>query len=500
MNLFEHILRSITWTLVHSIWIGLPVALAAGLVILFTKNRSAAVRYSLLCLLFFALSGATLLTFVLELNFEGKGAGSAIYSSGIILFEYAVSLQPATIAANFINQHSVWIVGVWSIVMMLRLARLLLDAVYVNRLRSRLIYQSENNWQLTIQELSATLGIKKKVRLFESAMTKIPVMIGHARPLILVPVGLLTQLSPAQAEAVLLHELAHIRRHDYMVNYLQRIAGLFLFFNPAYLWLSARLRRERENCCDDMAIAVTNDKVGYVEALVNFRERTLSPGQYALGLFGKRKPLLQRVKRLVYGKNEGLSLGDAIFFIAGIGFLVLTFSGSAGSFLASGNESNQIAEFVAPAQSPATEVAAKAEQKQRTVRRTMRRIRPTVIPDDRTASAPASIPTADEQKPADMPAQSSPMEGREPQRNEERDHILEQRRLAEVHRQRAAESRKANEERLHQAQRDRIAAGIEKSKAASYRQHAVLQAQRSRLAGEDMELRRLREINLQPRR
>src|SRR4029077_10699398 len=98
-------------------------------------------------------------------------------------------------------------------------------------------------------------------------LVDVPTVVGWLRPAILLPIAALAALSPAQVEAILAHERAHIRRHDCAMNVLQTIAETLLFYHPAVWWLSKRIRVEREHCCDDVAIAVCGDPVGYAQAL-----------------------------------------------------------------------------------------------------------------------------------------------------------------------------------------------------------------------------------------
>jgi hypothetical protein len=139
--------------------------------------------------------------------------------------------------------------------------------------------------------------------------------------MILVPVGILANFPPSQVEAVLLHELAHIRRHDYMVNFIQRISELIFFFNPGLLWISALMRNERENCCDDIAILNTSDRLKFVNALISFREHSMKSQTYALGLFKNKNQLFGRVNRIVNGKSRSLSVFELAFF--GLNFILL---------------------------------------------------------------------------------------------------------------------------------------------------------------------------------
>ncbi|RYZ26388.1 MAG: M56 family metallopeptidase, partial [Chitinophagaceae bacterium] len=131
----------------------------------------------------------------------------------------------------------------------------------------------------------------------------------------------------SEVQAVLLHELAHIRRHDYLVNYLQRVAETLLFFNPGLLWVSSLLRAEREACCDEIAIEQTGNKRQFVEALIRCKENALSSPAFSLGLFGNRNQLLQRLNRIVLNRNKSLSPFEASFFGVSILILSLVLSG-----------------------------------------------------------------------------------------------------------------------------------------------------------------------------
>jgi Zn-dependent protease with chaperone function len=102
-------------------------------------------------------------------------------------------------------------------------------------------------------------GIARPVALLESCFTDAPVLIGYWRPVILLPLGCLTGLSAAQVECILLHELAHVMRHDYIVNLLQSLVEGLLFYHPAVWWVSRVVRAERENCCDDRVVELMGD-------------------------------------------------------------------------------------------------------------------------------------------------------------------------------------------------------------------------------------------------
>jgi len=118
-----------------------------------------------------------------------------------------------------------------------------------------------------LRTLAARMAVRMQVRLAESAHTAVPMVVGWVRPVILVPIGLFVGMPPHHIEAILAHELAHIRRYDSLVNLLQVLAESFLFFHPAVWWVSRRIRIEREFCCDDAVVDVCGTPAEYARAL-----------------------------------------------------------------------------------------------------------------------------------------------------------------------------------------------------------------------------------------
>jgi len=147
-----------------------------------------------------------------------------------------------------------------------------------------------------MERLSRRLALSRPVRLLESAVLDVPVALGLLKPAVLLPVSTLTGLSIRQIEALLAHELAHVRRNDYLVNLLQSAAETLFFFHPAVWWVSRRIRAERENCCDDLAVFATGDARVYAGALVDLEERRA--GRTTLALAADGGDLLRRVARL----------------------------------------------------------------------------------------------------------------------------------------------------------------------------------------------------------
>ncbi|MEI9809870.1 MAG: M56 family metallopeptidase [Bacteroidota bacterium] len=205
---------------------------------------------------------------------------------------------------------------VWVIFFLANCIKISAGLAGIHRLRTYRTY-SADEWQTKLNYLSKNIGIYQSVRLLQSGWVKVPVAVGFFKPVILVPLGLLSNLPADQVETILLHELAHIRRRDYLVNILQRFTEAVFFFNPAILWISSLIRQEREACCDDIVVANTTHKGSYLEALVSFQEYS-SGSQYAMGISSKKHYLLNRVKRMLTRENKKLDLMEKILLIIGV--------------------------------------------------------------------------------------------------------------------------------------------------------------------------------------
>ncbi|TDX01239.1 M56 family metallopeptidase [Dinghuibacter silviterrae] len=335
------LLNSLCWTLVHSLWEGLLAALFAGAVLLLTRRSSAAIRYRLLTWIFFAFVAGVGITLAWELSRTEAGAfasvavatvppghvgptASSAASSAASFAAAARATQPAahTPAAveamirafsAFCDTHALLIVSIWFVILLGKLLQTGWSLTYVRRIRRNNVRPPKAPWPGRLRELAELLGLRRPVTLLESGLVRVPMVVGHLKPIILVPMGILTRLPQDQLEAVLLHELAHIHRRDYLVNLLQGVVEAFLFFNPFVWWLSALIREEREHCCDDIAIAATRNKTQFINALVAFQEYSLSAPAYAVAFPGRRYYLLDRVKRIVNNRNKTLNAMEKLF-------------------------------------------------------------------------------------------------------------------------------------------------------------------------------------------
>jgi len=164
---------------------------------------------------------------------------------------------------------------------------------------------------------SQRLGLRRATRVLQSTLVEVPVVAGYFRPVILVPMSVISGLPVSRLEAILAHELAHVRRHDYLVNLLQTLLETVFFYHPAVWWLSRQIRNERENCCDDLAVVVVGNGVDYSRALLAVAELHRPSTALALGVRGGS--LLGRVRRILGGEPSQHLVGGGM--LVGLGLV-----------------------------------------------------------------------------------------------------------------------------------------------------------------------------------
>ncbi len=198
-----------------------------------------------------------------------------------------------------------WLAPLWIVGVCLFYMRYAASWLPLYGIRRRGVCKAPDSWQRSLTRLASELMVSRAVVLLESLLVDTPVVLGHFRPAVLVPLGFFTGLSPEQVEVILIHELAHIGRSDYLVNACQRLIEGLLFYHPAVWWISRVIRTEREHCCDDAVVALRGDAHGYARALAAIEQNRL--GQQwptrDLAVAATGGDLMKRVKRLLYPKG-----------------------------------------------------------------------------------------------------------------------------------------------------------------------------------------------------
>jgi bla regulator protein blaR1 len=341
----DTIVRAVCWTLLHSLWQGLLVAVLAGVIMVLTKKSSSSLRYNLLCSLLFLFLAGSGYTFYRQLlpaspaitHFTPAGVYAPQQAAPVRIMAEPVAGHALEngigVLIHYFNTHAALVVLIWFIVFLARFVQLLSGLVYTQRIRHYKTSAAPDYWQERLRQLLTKVRISRPVLLLESALIKIPVVVGVLKPAILVPVGMLAHLGPDEVESILLHELAHVRRQDYLLNLVQNLVDTLFFFNPAMIWISSLIRAERENCCDDIAIRETRSRRKLIEALVSFHEYEKSAAGFALSFAAKENQVVRRVRRIVHKTNPSLNAGERVLLMSGLLILsaaFITINGSHG--------------------------------------------------------------------------------------------------------------------------------------------------------------------------
>lgn len=300
----DQLVYALGWTVLHSLWQGTLLALLVGVSAAFIKKQSAPMRYWTALVGLGGLLICAVLTFV---RIYQMPIPDAILTSNIVIDGTNITATPATQEGvstwlsflQYFEAHLPMIVSCWLIGMSVFALRFLGGLAYVQRLKYQYHRPVDAKFALLLNQIQQKMQLKQVVSLVESTKIRVPMTIGHLKPIVLLPAGALLALSPTQIEAVLAHELAHIKRNDFLVNLFQSVVEVLFYYHPAVWWLSAQVRMERENCCDDIAVAACGDDLEYAKALLSLQEYSKSSPTFAMAFSNKKNHLLNRVKRIL---------------------------------------------------------------------------------------------------------------------------------------------------------------------------------------------------------
>jgi beta-lactamase regulating signal transducer with metallopeptidase domain len=297
-------MRLIGMALLHFLWQGVAIAALAFMAMSLARRASA--KYLVAVSMLGLMTIAPVLTF-LELSHRHESLGavagvaqtSSVTMPGIIKDASATVLFPDSAGPNSQKNSStylLWLVEAWFAGVVLLSLRPAAGFLLIERLQLRKALPLAGALRSRCMQLQQRLGLRRVIRYCESLQLEAPAVAGWFRPVMLLPVTALTGLSAEQLDAVIAHELAHVKRLDAFVNLFQIATETLLFYHPAVWWLSKHVRAERENCCDDVAISVCGNAVAYARALAAMAEWQAAP---SLAMAANRSPLAARVARLL---------------------------------------------------------------------------------------------------------------------------------------------------------------------------------------------------------
>jgi beta-lactamase regulating signal transducer with metallopeptidase domain len=316
----DQTIYSLGWTIVHSLWQILIIALALKLLLIIFKNTSTHTRYAFSAAALILILLAGIVTFISvytsylpDTNMSEAGEPT-ILGTLLAQTEIAEKFTILTIPALFEEQYKImttWLESNLSLIVMLWMLGILIfmikfsgNLIYIQRLKRIGTRSVPHEWHDMLKRLSDKIGVKKHVQLFESVFAKTPMVIGHLKPIILLPAGLLFSMPVDQIEAIFAHELAHIYRKDFLINTIKTILEVIFFYHPALWWISTIFDEEREHCCDDIALSASIDPLSLSKALVCAEEYRMHAPGLALAFYKKHHSLFKRIKRMNTQKHQ----------------------------------------------------------------------------------------------------------------------------------------------------------------------------------------------------
>lgn len=331
------------WTLLHSLWQIALLAIAYRLVSILLRNRPATVRYLISCVTLFSMLGFPLSTFyllsqnamrvstdinntptIVSVSDDLPASSKVITESEKLIIDPQSSVtqssstdsdtktvSSADLPANSFSDKLFsllrpWLplaTTVWLIGTLLFALRPLWGWLHVRRLKRHGLSPLSPQLRDLGASLAVRLGIKQGVQFLQSSLVEVPTIVGCFSPIILFPASAITGLTVQELEMILAHELAHIRRHDYLINLAQTVIESLLFYHPGMWWISNQIRQEREHCCDDIAVALGKNCAVYVQALARLEQQRHETPAIVLTATGGL--LISRVRRILeQSKNE----------------------------------------------------------------------------------------------------------------------------------------------------------------------------------------------------
>lgn len=319
--------NAIGWSLIHSFWQILLVAFLLYLGLRFIPQQKPRFRYAFLLLGLLSIVVWSGLTFVYLWDQQPTQV-LTITSSDIPQVEIlSQDAPPAVATANFwerfrhlerqLNAYMPAVIISWLLGMLLCWLYLISGFFHLHYLQRNKVTLPSPEWKIRFDHLCQKMQVRRKVSLYISEIVDEPITFQFLKPVILLPVSLFSGLTPTQIEVLILHELAHIRRRDFVVNLLQTLIEILFFYHPALWWISRKIREEREHCCDDAVLAVHNDPVLYSEALTQIQLHHFSPKKrLVMSATGNKSALSKRVFRLFGQYDQQPPLYRSILMVA----------------------------------------------------------------------------------------------------------------------------------------------------------------------------------------
>lgn len=301
-------------TIIHSLWQGMTVYFILRMVLAF--RLSAPKRYLLSVSALFIFAGWFIYTLISEVQIYTwivTKANDPLALPLMLAIPAGVKHLDTEATRYYydIERYLPYLTALYATGVLYQTIRLALAYYKINLVKRSLIL--DEALQAKAAGYSKLLKVSRKVKVAVSKLVDVPCMTGFLKPVIMLPVTLTTLLSAEEIEAIILHEIAHIKRNDYLLNLIQQIIAVLLFFNPFAWLINSIIDRERERSVDNMVVNATNQPLAYAQALLKIEQNFRNEWQLALAATGKKHHLLNRIEFIMKTKKPTGSIRQVIF-------------------------------------------------------------------------------------------------------------------------------------------------------------------------------------------
>jgi bla regulator protein BlaR1 len=320
-NMLYNISQVLGITIIHSLWQGLLIYFLLRVVLLVASGLTSSKKYLLAVSSLLAITGWFAYTLIHEIQVYDWMAKPSTLANMPLMLQLPANMRhfnDASIRYYYsIEKYLPYVTAVYVLGLMLNMARVVLAHRKIGIVKRTMSLGVQLQQQ--IGNFAQKMDITKTVRVGFSRMVDVPCIVGFLKPVILLPITLSTYLEAEEIEAILMHELAHIKRNDYIINLLQQVITTLLFFNPCVLLINKLIGEERENSCDDLVVDCTQAPVVYAKALFKLEQNRQNELQLALAVTGKKYQLLTRIERIMKTKKQMPSIRPTL-----VAMLILT--------------------------------------------------------------------------------------------------------------------------------------------------------------------------------
>ncbi|MCC6290100.1 MAG: M56 family metallopeptidase [Chitinophagaceae bacterium] len=324
-------LIALGWTIASSLWQAALLWLIYQVINSGESRVSPALKHTVAASFLFIAFAWFGITFVQNYNEVAalKQSLENVVNSNITLAQALFSISTAEVSAGsriatVFNNFLPYLSAAYLMILLILLIKLTKAYIFSVQLKTQGLIELDNQWLQFVDKYALSIGIKRKIKVFLSEKIDVPATMDFLKPIILLPVATFNHLTIPQVESVLLHELAHIRRNDYLVNIAASVIETVLFFNPFVHLLALSLKKEREHCCDDLVLRHTFDPHSYASALLSLEKMRIGIQPLAVAATGESGQLLGRVKRIMNVKNTNFNYGQKLIALVVTAFILLS--------------------------------------------------------------------------------------------------------------------------------------------------------------------------------